>query len=208
MWGERLYPILDTATVAARGLAPEDVARVWLDNSVRVLQLRHKGEWTAEVAETAARIAAMCRDTGAEFVINDRADMAAITGAAGVHLGQHDLRPSELTGALRREVIGWSTHNEAQLRESRDEPATYVALGPIFSTGSKENPDREVGVENLRRWRSLTARPLVAIGGITRFNAREVLDAGADCVAVIGDLFPDNDSVEGRIREWQVLLGS
>jgi thiamine-phosphate pyrophosphorylase len=103
-------------------------------------------------------------------------------------------------------MVGFSTHNEVQLRAAADEPADYLALGPIFGTGSKVNPDPVVGLEGLRRLRTLTARPLVAIGGITRENAGVVLDAGADSVAVIGDVFPEDGDLRRRVEEWLALL--
>ena len=102
-------------------------------------------------------------------------------------------------------LLGFCTHNAAQLRAAAGEPVDYLALGPVFATGSKENPDPVVGVENVAAWRGFTSRPLVAIGGITRANARSVLAAGADSLAVIGDLVPENGSahaLKGRLEEW------
>ena len=151
------------------------------------------------------RVAQLCRDAGALFVVNDRADLAALTGAA-LHLGQDDLTPSaarKIVGA--KTLIGFSTHNESQLRAAAAEPANYLALGPIFGTASKQNPDPIVGLDELRRLRPLTDRPLVAIGGITRANARSVLAAGADSVAIIGDLFAENGNVRARTEEWVSL---
>jgi thiamine-phosphate pyrophosphorylase len=102
-------------------------------------------------------------------------------------------------------LIGFSTHNEPQLRAAAAEPANYLALGPIFGTASKQNPDPVVGLDEFRRLRPLTDLPLVAIGGITRTNARSVLDAGADSVAIIGDLFADDGTVRTRTEEWVAL---
>jgi thiamine-phosphate pyrophosphorylase len=122
---------------------------------------------------------------------------------AWLHLGQDDLPPA----AARRVVgpattVGFSTHNETQLRAACGEPVDYLALGPIFGTVTKENPDPTVGLAELRRLRPLLSRPLVAIGGISRANARQVLDAGADSVAVIADLFPEDNSIRARAEEW------
>jgi thiamine-phosphate pyrophosphorylase len=103
-------------------------------------------------------------------------------------------------------AIGFSTHNEAQLRAAVEEPVDYLALGPVFGTSSKENPDPVVGIEELRRLRPLTSRPLVAIGGIKRSNARDVFATGADSVAIIGDLIPEDGSIKKRILEWISLL--
>jgi thiamine-phosphate pyrophosphorylase len=129
---------------------------------------------------------------------------------AGLHLGQDDLPPSDARRLLGPDaVIGFSTHNRDQLLAAADEPATYFALGPIFSTSSKENPDPTVGLSQLSEWRALTVKPLVAIGGITRSNAKSVISAGADSVAVIAGLIPDptNEStLRARMEEWQQLL--
>jgi thiamine-phosphate pyrophosphorylase len=134
--------------------------------------------------------------------VNDRADIARLASAA-LHLGQDDLTPTDARRVVSAgTIIGFSTHNERQLREAANEPADYLAFGPIFGTVSKQNPDPVVGVEELRRLRPLTDRPLVAIGGITRANAPDVLAAGADSVAVIGDLFPDDGDIRARVEEW------
>jgi len=174
-----------------------------LAGGAQILQFRHKGFFSREVFATMERIAELCRDAKVPFVVNDRADLAKLMNAA-LHLGQEDLPPSAARRVVGPETtIGFSTHNEAQLRAAAEEPTDYLALGPIFSTASKLNPDPVVGLDTLRRLRPLTPRPLVAIGGITRENARSVLDAGADSVAVIGDLFPD---VRTRVQAWLALL--
>jgi len=122
---------------------------------------------------------------------------------ASLHLGQEDLSPMDVRQVLGRDsCIGFSTHNEAQLRAAAGQPADYLAIGPIFGTSSKLNPDPQVGLAELRRLRPLTDRPLVAIGGITRANARSVIEAGADSVAVIGDLFPEDGNIRSRVEEW------
>jgi thiamine-phosphate pyrophosphorylase len=201
----RFYPILDTETAARRGVDVVAAAGMILEAGAQILQLRHKGFFSRDVFDSLERVAELCKSAGVTFVVNDRADLARLVGAA-LHLGQDDLPP----GAARRIVgnetlVGYSTHNEAQLLAAAEEPADYLALGPIFGTVSKQNPDPQVGLEGLRRLRPLTARPLVAIGGITRENAREVLAAGADSVAVIGDLFPEDGDLRGRVEEWLAL---
>ena len=195
----RFYPILDTEVAARHGLNPLDTAAHLLDCGARILQFRHKGSFTRDVFIEMERIAQLCAQVKARFVVNDRADIACLLGAA-LHLGQEDLTPSQarrVTGESA--VIGYSTHNAQQLTAAATEPADYLALGPIFATASKANPDPLVGLDGLRRWRTLTDRPLIAIGGITRANALSVLEAGADSVAVIGDLFPD---VRARAAEF------
>ncbi len=196
------YPILDTDTAARRGIPLVGAAAGILEAGAGILQLRHKGFFSRELFQQAREIAALCREADAAFVINDRPDLARLLGA-GVHLGQDDLSPTDARLVLGQDsFVGFSTHNEAQLRVAASEPADYLALGPIFGTSSKSNPDPTVGLDGLRRLRPLTARPLVAIGGITRENARSVLDAGADSVAVIGDLFPEDGNIRARVEEW------
>jgi thiamine-phosphate pyrophosphorylase len=201
------YPILDAETAAKRGVALADAVAQMIEGGAQILQFRHKGFWSRDVFDTLERVAELCRSAGVVFVVNDRADLAKLT-RAGLHLGQDDLPPA----AARRIVgtatmIGFSTHNEDQLRAAAEEPADYLALGPIFGTASKANTDPTVGLEGLRKLRALTARPLVAIGGITRENAGAVLKAGADSVAVIGDLFPEDGNIARRAKEWLEITG-
>jgi thiamine-phosphate pyrophosphorylase len=153
-------------------------------------------------------VAEITKQAGATFVINDRVDLAMMLRAA-VHLGQEDLPPAEARRIAGSELlIGYSTHNESQFRTAAAEPVNYLALGPIFGTVSKANPDPSVGVEELRRLRPLSPHPLVAIGGVTRATAHQVLEAGADSLAIIGDLYPHPatpDSIRTRAREWIAL---
>jgi thiamine-phosphate pyrophosphorylase len=178
-----------------------------LESGAAILQIRHKGQWTREVYDQACRIARMCEQARIPLIVNDRADMAMLLGA-GLHVGQDDLPPAaarRLIGAAA--TLGYSTHNAEQLEAAAGEPVSYVAIGPMFSTRSKENPDPVVGVARLSEWRRLTDRPLVAIGGITRANAAAVLEAGADSVAVIGDLIPEDGSIRQRMDEWHRTIG-
>ncbi len=200
------YPILDTAAVLARDLDPVRAAQDILDGGARILQFRHKGFLSRQAFGWLEEIAGFARQAGATLVVNDRADLARLFGAA-LHLGQDDLPPiaaRSVTGS--QTVIGYSTHNEAQLRAAASEPVDYLALGPIFGTATKENPDPTVGLAELQRLRPLSARPLVAIGGITRANALQVRNSGADAVAIVADLFPEDGNVRGRATEWVRLL--
>jgi len=204
----RFYPILDTEVALKRGIDPVNAAQQILDAGARIIQFRHKNFLSREAFGWLERIAELAKAAGATLVVNDRADLAKLFGAA-LHLGQDDLQPS----IARRVVgpgpmVGLSTHNEAQLRAACAEPADYLALGPIFGTVTKENPDPTVGLAELHRLRPLSNLPLVAIGGITRANARQVLEAGADSVAVIGDLFPEDGDIRARIKEFLGLLTS
>jgi len=201
----KFYPILDPEIAARHGIDAVIAAEQILEGGATILQFRHKGFFSREVFAQLESVAQLCRAAGALFVVNDRADLAALTGAA-LHLGQDDLTPTaarQVVGA--KTLIGFSTHNEHQLRAAAAEPADYLALGPIFGTSSKDNPDPVVGIDELRRLRPLTDRPLVAIGGITRANVNSVLDAGADAVAIIGDLFAGDGNVRARTQEWIAL---
>jgi thiamine-phosphate pyrophosphorylase len=198
----KFYPILDTAALQRCGLSVVPAAEALLTAGARILQLRHKAHFDRALYADAQRIAVMCRDADALFVINDRVDIAMLLDAA-VHVGQDDLPPSDtrkLIGPQR--TVGFSTHNELQFRAALTEAVDYVALGPIFGTSSKLNPDPQVGVEELRRLKPLAQVPVVAIGGITRSTAPEVWAAGADSIAVVGDLYPD---VRRSAEEWLKL---
>jgi thiamine-phosphate pyrophosphorylase len=186
----RVYPILDTALLARHGIAPLAAAEAVLDAGAQIVQLRHKTFFSRADYQTAGQMAALCRQTSAIFVINDRADIAMLLDAA-LHLGQDDLPPGAARQLSKKAIIGFSTHNQDQLVAADRQPVDYLTIGPIFSTSSKQNPDPVVGLEELRRLRPLTKKPLVAIGGITRENAGQVWQAGADSIAIIGDLLPD-----------------
>jgi thiamine-phosphate pyrophosphorylase len=205
----RVYPILDTESLAARGIPLETAASALLAGGAGILQIRHKGHWSRDFFETAKQVARVCREEGADLIVNDRADFAMLLGA-GLHLGQDDLTPREARKLMGPDaIIGFSSHNVNQLCAAGGEPVDYIALGPVFQTGSKRNPDPVVGVEELQRCRALVDKPLVAIGGITRENALDVLHAGADSVAVIAGLLPDPataQSLRHRMEEWQQIL--
>ncbi len=196
----RFYPILDTS----KSSDILGITHALLDGGAEILQIRHKGVWDEPLLEQAHRI----REIAPLLIINDRADIAKILDT-GLHVGQDDLPPQEVRKLLPDAALGYSTHNEQQLTAGAQEPVDYLALGPIFRTASKVNPDPVVGVDVLRKIRPLTALPLVAIGGIDRTNARDILDAGANTVAVIGDVYPENftlKSLEERVKEWIRIL--
>ena len=204
----QIYPILDTESLAARGCSIRLAAEAWIDGGARILQLRHIGHWGRDLFDHARAIGEMCRVRGATFIVDDRADMAALLHS-GLHVGQDDLSPTDARAIIGPDaVLGFSSHNADQLCAAASEPVSYVAFGPCFTTRSKRNPDPVVGLAELRRCRSLTAKPLVAIGGITRENARAVFEAGADSVAVIADMLPEDcsaASLRERMEEWQQL---
>jgi thiamine-phosphate pyrophosphorylase len=201
---DRFYPILDSGLLARAGVDPLELARALLGAGARLVQYRHKAAYTRDSYEQARVIGQIVQQAGGRYIINDRADIALMLGADGVHVGQDDLPPSAVRKiAGGRLIVGFSTHNEEQLRAGGREPVDYLAIGPIFGTASKQNPDPVVGVEELRRLRALTSKPLVAIGGITRDRATRAFDAGADSLAVLSDLI--GEDLPARAREWVQL---
>lgn len=202
----RVYPILDTATLAERRITPLEAARAAIRGGAEILQLRHKKQFTREVFDEARRIAELCQSAGVLFVMNDRADLARLLDA-GLHVGQDDLRPADARQILGNALpLGYSTHNLKQLREAAAEPVDYIAIGPIFGTVNKQNPDPMVGIEPMRQISEGLRQPLVAIGGITLDNAARLYETGVASVAVIGDLYALGDTVdaiEQRIAEWR-----
>ena len=186
----RLYTILDTAYFPGAGdlfAAAVELAAA----GCTLLQYRNKSgnarQMLDEARELRARLGASVK-----LIMNDRADLCLAVAFDGLHVGQDDLSAESarrIIGPVR--WLGVSTHNPQQLAEADQTSADYLALGPVFATSTKANPDPIVGVEGIRRARELTRKPLVAIGGITRANARSVIEAGADAVAVISDLLRD-----------------
>jgi thiamine-phosphate pyrophosphorylase len=205
----RVYPILDTEIFTNRGVGVEVAAAAFLDGGAGILQFRHKGHWSRETYAVAEGVARLCREAGALFIINDRADFAMLLGG-GLHVGQDDLPPRDARKLIGSEaIIGYSSHNAGQLCAAAGEPVDYMALGPIYGTSSKRNPDPVVGVEELRRCRALLEKPLVAIGGITMENAPAVLNAGADSLAILSALLPESvssKSLREHMEAWQRLL--
>jgi thiamine-phosphate pyrophosphorylase len=185
----RLYAIVDADVLKARGASLQEFARELRDAGVCVVQYRDKSGSPQQILGAAQEISQIFGGIeDARLVMNDRADLALLAGW-GVHVGHEDLAPEEVRSVLGGgPVIGVSTHNERQVTEADAGSADYVAIGPVFATATKENTEPVVGLEGVRRARALTRKPLVAIGGITRENARSVMDAGADSVAVIGAL--------------------
>ncbi|HLB93241.1 MAG TPA: thiamine phosphate synthase [Terriglobales bacterium] len=193
----RLYPILDSACFpnsAALFIAAEELVTA----GCTLLQYRNKSGDARRMLDEARELRVRLGPT-VKLIMNDRADLCIAAGFEGLHVGQDDLLPKSarrIIGADRG--LGVSTHNPEQLAEADKTSADYLAIGPIFATGSKANPDPIVGPDGLRRARELTRKPLVAIGGITRANARSVIDAGADSVAVISDLLRDPGKSAGE----------
>jgi thiamine-phosphate pyrophosphorylase len=198
------YPIVVAARLRGRDVAT--VVDLLARAGARLIQLRVKTPADRERLALARAAVAAARASGARLVVNDRADIAAISGADGLHVGQDDLPPAEARAVIGPGMIlGVSTHGLAQLAAAASAPVDYVAIGPVFATRSKDDPDPVVGLEMVRRARAMVSRPLVAIGGITRANARDVVAAGADGVAVISDLL-DAPDLGRAFAELQAAL--
>jgi thiamine-phosphate pyrophosphorylase len=188
----RLYPILVPSRVGKGSLGEvSDFANELIAGGATLIQLREKNASSREMLRLARELRRIVPEN-VRLIVNDRADLCVAAGVNGVHVGQDDLPPEaarRIVGSER--ILGISTHNPEQVKASNESPADYVAVGPVFSTASKDNPDPVIGLEGVERARALTEKPLVAIGGITLENCRLVIEAGADSVAVISDLLPD-----------------
>ena len=185
----RLYPILDVGCLPDRELTTViHFAEELASAGCSILQYRNKISSPREILFHARELKRVLGNHLA-LIMNDRADLALGAGFDGVHVGQDDLTPDAARLVIGRElVLGVSTHNPQQLTDADNTSADYVAIGPVFTTSTKMNPDPVMGLEKLRAARELTSKPLVAIGGITRTNVGDVIRAGADSVAVIADL--------------------
>jgi thiamine-phosphate pyrophosphorylase len=186
----RLYAILDASCFPESGdifAAAADLATA----GVTLMQYRNKSGNARQMLDHARQLRALL-SSAVKLIMNDRADLCIAAGFDGLHIGQDDLS----LDAARRIIgqdrwLGVSTHNPEQIAEADRTDADYLAIGPVFATSSKANPDPVIGLDGVRRARELTSKPLVAIGGITRANAQSVIKAGADSVAVISDLVND-----------------
>jgi len=201
----RLYVILDATLL---NNSPHDCAQELAAAGVRLLQYRHKTASARDLLATSRELVSSLNSYGASLVVNDRPDIAVLAGAAGLHVGQEDLEPEQARAVVGDEMwIGTSTHNLEQFRRAAATSADYIAVGPIFPTTSKSNPDPVVGLELIRQVRNLTEKPIVAIGGITVERAASVIEAGADCVAVIRGIVCAAKPVE-RARRFLDALGA
>jgi thiamine-phosphate pyrophosphorylase len=205
----RLYAILDADLLSQLGVSIQSFAIQMRDAGVTLLQYRDKHGDPQTILKNAAMVREVFVGVDCMLILNDRADLAKLAGWDGVHLGQEDLSPASARGLLGgNSIIGVSTHNEIQLKEAASSDADYIAIGPVFVTGTKENPDPVVGLEGVRHARSETSKPFVAIGGITRENAASVIAAGADSVAVISDLLPKGpgEAPQKSAQDFLLLL--
>ncbi|MFL6386824.1 MAG: thiamine phosphate synthase [Terriglobales bacterium] len=209
-----LYPIIDFSCFAAQ---PDPITAIvryaeeLISAGATLLQLRDKSQpdEPKRFLSCARELRRLTLDK-ATFIINDRVDICLAADADGVHLGQDDLSPESARRIFdqvkdgRARIIGFSTHNLAHVIEADALPIDYIAIGPVFVTGSKANPDPVIGLEGVRQARRVTKKPLVAIGGITRQNCSQVKAAGADAVAVISDLL---ESPAKAFADFMRVLG-
>jgi thiamine-phosphate pyrophosphorylase len=200
----RLYVILDSALLT---IPVQDCAQELADAGVRLLQYRSKTDPALSLLNSSRKLAALLIPLGVSFIVNDRPDIAVMAEASGVHVGQDDLNVEATRGLVGSEkLIGVSTHNLQQFREAAATSADYIAVGPVFTTKLKANPDPVIGTEFIRGVRDLSYKPIVAIGGITLENAASVIQAGADCVAVISDILRAPDRGQ-RAKRYLETLG-
>jgi thiamine-phosphate pyrophosphorylase len=201
------YAILDAGFLSRRGVDIADFARAIRDAGVRLVQYRDKGAAPQVALRNADTIRDVFRESDCLLVMNDRADLAVLSGWDGVHVGQDDLTPEDartVVGVAR--WVGVSTHTEEQVRRADLSCADYVAVGPVFATGTKLDAEPVIGLAGVKVARSLTKKTIVAIGGITRENARSVIDAGADSVAVISALIVKGEPVAKVARDFLDVL--
>jgi len=192
----RLYAIADASFGDCIRLA-----EALFSGGARLVQVRNKKAGAGELLkQVEAILAAAPRD--ARVIVNDRVDVALLTGVTGVHLGQTDLPPVDARRILGPErIVGFSTHNFEQAMEADKQPVDYIAVGPIFATSTKENADPLVGLSRLSEICRAVRKPVVAIGGIQLEHAKDVFEAGAASVAVIRDLL-ETANVATRVRQW------
>jgi thiamine-phosphate pyrophosphorylase len=203
----RLYPIADEGVLRLHDLDIALFSEKLRAAGVELLQYRNKTGAPQSVLRSALAIREVFEGVACRLILNDRADLAVIARWDGVHVGQDDLLPKDarlVVGAER--WVGVSTHTEAQVSLADRSCANYIAVGPVFATATKLDAEPIIGLEGVRRARALTGKPLVAIGGITRENARSVIDAGADSVAVIGALLAVGEPIEKVARDFIEIL--
>ncbi len=203
----RLYAIVDAGSASRAGRTPVDLSRAYLDGGARLLQLRAPGVDTGTLVEWTREIVDLAAPRGAQVVVNDRCDVALMSGADGVHVGQDDL-PAGVARKLLgpAAVLGLSTHDASQVEAARRQPVSYLAVGPVYDTRTKQAGYAAVGLAAVRQAaRAAGDRPVVAIGGITLETAPAVVAAGAASVAVISDLLAGDDPAR-RVRAYLDVL--
>jgi thiamine-phosphate pyrophosphorylase len=207
MLGSRLHAILDVDAAERAGWAPLDLARAFFAAGAPLVQIRAKRLPASPLLDLSDRVVQMAGAGRRPVIVNDRADIARMSQAAGVHVGQDDLPPRDARAIVGPDaIVGYSTHTIDQVRAACAEPISYIAVGPVFGTGTKDTGYQAVGLDLVSAAAKAAGRiPIVAIGGIKLENARSVLDAGAAAVAVISDLLTHGDP-QGRIAAYVQAL--
>lgn len=197
-----LHAIVDIRVASNAGWQPLDLARAFLDGGARLIQLRAKDLPSGAFLDLSDALVALAKEYKAQIIVNDRVDVARLARAGGVHVGQEDLPPAVAREQLGPSaIVGFSTHTVAQVEGALREPISYVAVGPVFGTATKDTGYSAVGLDLVSAAARLAGSvPIVAIGGVTLENARRAIDAGASAVAVISDLLV-GDPVE-RVRAF------
>lgn len=196
-----LYAVLDADVAAAHGWTVVELAAAVLAGGARLVQVRAKSFTSAELLEVSRQVVALAAPLGAAVVVNDRADVAVMAGAAGVHVGQDDLSPVHARAIVGpAALVGVSTHTPEQMAEAARAPISYIAIGPVFQTATKRTGYQAVGLAGVRA-AAAASRQVVAIGGVTLEQVADVIAAGATSVAVITDLLAGADPA-ARTREF------
>jgi thiamine-phosphate pyrophosphorylase len=202
-----LYPIADEELLRVRGVGLGRFAEELKAAGVVLVQYRNKVGAHQAILRDAALIWEVFAGSDCRLILNDHADLVADAGFDGVHVGQGDLSPEEARRVVGAERwVGVSTHSDEQVRIANGTSADYVAVGPVFATGTKLDAEPVIGLEGVQRARALTKKPIVAIGGITRGNAKSAIDAGADSVAIISALIVEGETVEKVARDFLEIL--
>ena len=202
---DRLYPILDVTLCRERALDPLAVLDAFLAGGARFIQLRDKSGSSADRLALADAFVARVHGAGGRLIVNDRPDIAHLSGADGVHLGQDDMSADDARQVVGAgAIVGVSTHDDEQIERAAVTSATYIAVGPIYGTSTKDTGYTARGLD-LVRAAARTGRPIVAIGGITLERAPDVIAAGAWSVAVISELLRDDP--ERMVRRFRERLG-
>ena len=201
MYLTKIYPITDTRLSQ---LSHTEQVKKLIAGGAEFIQLREKYLSPKSFYEDALEAIKIARAANVKIIINDRVDLALALKADGVHLGQNDLSPTKARKILgKNAIISFSTHNFQQATEALKLPIDYVAIGPVFATKTKENPDQIIGIEGVKKVREVIGNfPLVAIGGINSARFLEVLDAGANSVAIISDLLAEADNITEKMKDF------
>jgi thiamine-phosphate pyrophosphorylase len=203
MFLPRIYPITDPRLTK---LSHAEQVKRLIDGGAQMIQLREKYGSPKDFYELAKEAIKIARPSSVRIIINDRVDIALAAGAGGVHLGQDDLPPARAREILgENAIIGFSTHNPEQAARAVKLPIDYLAIGPVFATATKENAEEPLGIEGVKRVREAIGNfPMVAIGGITFENFREIISAGANSVAIINNLLFDPASITKNMKKFSI----